>query len=80
VWLAAVGTHPSSLQIFAYLLRDHKILYACQQRFALCQTHAQRFYCQLPPLNRQHAPALPAAVSVYANDLHSDIHGRNLQS
>jgi len=41
------------LQIFAYLLRDYKILHACQQRFALGQIYAKRFHRQFPPLDRQ---------------------------
>jgi hypothetical protein len=61
--------------IFAYLLRDYKMLHACQERFALRQTYAQRCHCQLLPLNRQHVPAVLAAVGANANDLHSDIHG-----
>src|SRR5258708_5038411 len=62
--LAAVWTRTSLLQIFAYLLRDYKILHACQQRFALGQIHAKRFHRQFPPLDRQDLPALFVAAGV----------------
>jgi hypothetical protein len=52
------------LQIFAYLLRDYKILHVCQQRFALGQIHAKRFHRQFPPLDRQDLPTLFVAVGV----------------
>src|SRR6266481_1280043 len=59
------GVLPESLlQIFAYLLRDYKILHACQQRFALGQIHAKRFHSQFPPLDRQDLPALFVAGGV----------------
>jgi hypothetical protein len=47
-----VWTRTSLLQIFAYLLRDYKILHVRQQRFALGQIHAKRFHRQFPPLDR----------------------------
>src|SRR5580693_602320 len=61
---AAVWTSTSSLQLFACLLGDYKILHACQQRFALGQIHAKRLHRQFPPLDRQDLPALFVALGV----------------
>src|SRR5260221_8097600 len=79
VRLAPAGTTSSLLPTFPYLSPEHKILQASQQRFALGQIHAERFHRQFPPLEHQYIPPLFDAVGAYTNDLHPDIHGRNLQ-